>query len=308
MKKLPNFLIIGAGKSGTTALYEYLCEHPEVYMSPVKETNFFALEGTEIVDAKEDPNQMYHYPWSITKWEDYEKLFENATEEKAIGEVSPMYLYSPEAAKKIKETLPDVKIIAILRDPVDRLYSRYMHLARENREPSAKFEDALERESIWWKRNDLVREGFYHTHLETYFKLFDPRQIRVYLYEELREDPLRVIQNIYDFIGVNGWFEPDFGVEYNVSGKIQNKTFDKLIGQNSVLKSTAEKLSPRLMNVVKGSKAIKKWVTRLRKKNLKKEPLSPATRKAMIDRIYSDEITRLQGLINRDLSGWLLKN
>ncbi|MFY0598784.1 MAG: sulfotransferase [Cyclobacteriaceae bacterium] len=306
MKKQPNFMIVGAGKSGTTALYEYLAEHPEVYMSPVKETNFFALEGTQMVDAKDDPEQMFHYPWSVTNWGDYQALFHRVTDEKAIGEVSPMYLYSPAAAHRIKELLPNTKIIAILRDPVDRLYSRFMHLARENRVPSENFEDALDRESIWWKRNDLVQEGFYHQHLSAYYELFDDKQIRVYLYDDLRKEPLKVIQDIYSFIGVDAAFTPDFSAEYNVSGRIQNRLLDRLIGQNSMIKSGIKKLSPALSNLLSNSEKIKKYVNRLRTANIRKEPLQPAIRRQLIDQVYSQEINALQDLLQVNLSNWLL--
>ncbi len=301
-------MIIGAGKSGTTALYEYLSEHPDVFMSPVKETNFFALEDTEMVDPKDDPEQMYHYPWSITDWGDYNKLFDDVTTESAIGEVSPMYLYSDRAALSIKERLPSMKLIVILRNPVDRLYSRFMHLARENRKPSDKFEDALNRGSIWWKRNDLVKEGFYFKHLKTYYQLFDKDQIQVILYDDFKTDPLKVVQNIYDFIGVNNWYEPDFNTEYNVSGIIKNPALDRLIGQKSVIKELAGKMSPKIKEAVTNNQQLKKWVNQLRKKNLVKVPISTETRNAMIQEIYGHDIERLQELINQDLTNWLKLN
>ncbi|WP_425390685.1 sulfotransferase family protein [Ekhidna sp.] len=305
----PNFIIIGAGKSGTTSLYEYLLEHPEVYMSPVKETNFFALEGEKLKDAKDDPDQMHHYPWSITEWSDYEDLFKGVTTEKAVGEVSPMYLYSEKAAVNIKRKLPNVKLIAILRNPVDRLYSRYMHLVRENRQPTNNFEDALKRETIWWRRNDLVQEGFYYSHLKKYYDLFDESQISVYFYEDFRSNPQRVIKDIYRFIGVDDTFLPDFSTEYNVSGKIKNQAFDKLIGQQSVLKSTLSKMSPQLVRWVQSQSSIKKWVNKFRKMNLEKAPLSESTREKLIKQVYQSEIKALQQLVGRDLTNWLtIKN
>ena len=305
MNKLPNFMIIGAGKSGTTALYEYLAEHPDVYMSPVKETNFFALEGEKMVDPKDDPEQMFHYPWSVTNWEDYVKLFDGVETEKAIGEVSPMYLYSEEAAFRIKERFPDMKLIVILRNPVDRLYSRFMHLARENRKPTSRFEDALDRETIWWRRNDLVKEGFYHNHLQKYYDLFDKDQIKVILYDDFKSDPLKEVQNIYEFIGVNGWHEPDFNTEYNVSGLIKNPVIDRLIGQKSVIKELAAMVNPKLKEAITSNQQLKKWINQIRKKNLVKVPIPSNIRNAMIESVYGPDIQQLQRLINRDLSNWL---
>lgn len=298
-------MIIGAGKSGTTALYEYLNEHPDVYMSPVKETNFFALEGTEMVNPEDDPEQMFHYPWSVTNWDDYKKLFDGVKEETAIGEVSPMYLYSEDAALKIKDRLPNTKLIVILRNPVDRLYSRFMHLARENRQPTNRFEDALEHNNIWWKRNDLVQEGFYNHHLIKYYKLFPKEQIMTILYDEFKADPLRVVQNIYDFIGVDGWYEPDLRASYNVSGLIKNRVVDKLIGQRSIVKDLVGKISPAFKYAITSNQQLKKWINHLRNKNLMKVPLSSGIRKAMIDSVYGEDIRALQELINRDLSKWL---
>ena len=274
-------------------------------MSPVKETNFFALEGETLKDAKDDPDQMHHYPWSVTQWSEYKKLFEGVTTEKAVGEVSPMYLYSPKAAENIKKRLPNVKLIAILRNPVDRLYSRYMHLVRENRQPTDHFEDALNRNTIWWKRNDLVQEGFYHTHLKTYFDLFEDAQVRVYFYEDFRSNPQEVIKDIYQFIGVDGSYVPDFSTEYNVSGRIKNKAFDSLIGQQSILKSTLAKVSPQLVTWVQSQSSIKKWVSKFRKMNVEKAPLSDSTRSKLIEQVYQSEIKELQQLVRRDLSGWL---
>src|SRR5579863_1241705 len=136
MQRLPNFFIVGAPKAGTTSLYHYLDQHPEIYMSPVKETNHFASEirlagfADELQEqVKRDMRAMQKYlagPMSEKRfgavgleWDDYLKLFRNATDEKAIGEASVCYLWSRTAAKNIFARIPRAKIIMILRDPAE---------------------------------------------------------------------------------------------------------------------------------------------------------------------------------------------
>lgn len=301
----PTFLIIGAGKSGTTALHAYLNQHPEVYMTSVKETNFFALEGVEVNRSGDDsPDQMEHYPWSITDRGEYLALFEDAGDVKANGETSPMYLYHPDAPHNIRAFDPNMKLIAILREPVSRLYSRYMHLLREHRAPSDDFMDCLDRESIWWKRNDLVREGFYGTYLERYFNLFRDEQIKVFLYDDLRSDEESVIREIYTFIGVDPTFKPDTSREHNVSGRIKNPVIDALFGQNSILKKTVKNIAPSVVNKLRSSEGAQKMVQKIRSSNLEKAPLPLEDKKKIQQEIYTEEMTKLSKILRRDLGIW----
>ncbi|QTN39560.1 sulfotransferase [Cryomorphaceae bacterium] len=301
----PTFLIIGAGKSGTTALHAYLDQHPDVYMSSVKETNFFALEGVDVKrEGDQSEDQMEHYPWAITDRGEYLKLFEEAGKVSAKGETSPMYLYNEKAPVNIKAWNPEMKLIAILREPVDRLYSRYMHLVREHRAPSKDFMNCLDSNSIWWKRNDLVREGFYGTYIERYFNQFNPEQIKVFLYEDLRSDELRVIKEIYAFIGVDADFIPDTERQHNVSGKIKNPVVDALFGQRSILKRAIRSLAPGLVEKLRSSEGAQKMVQNIRSKNLEKAPLSPEDRRRIQEEVYASEMEKLSRLLNRDLGHW----
>lgn len=305
MKK-PNFFIIGAGKSGTTALYEYLLQHPEVYMSKIKETNFYELEGQKILQGynSEDPEGYFHYPWSVTDRKSYYDLFKDAKEGQAVGEASPMYLYGKKAVNKIKDEIPEAKIIVVLRDPVDRLYSRFYHLVREGREPSPNFSDALQKGNIWWKKNDLVQEGFYFTHLKKWYDAFPKEQIKVMLYDDLRKNPQEFVSEIYSFIGVNPDFKPDLDVEYNQSGRIKNKFKDRLIGQNGIIKRMIHGISPSLVEWMKKNKKIRAKYIQVQSNNLEKPKLEKGLRGKMIDEIYRVEIENLQQLIHRDLRKW----
>ena len=125
---LPNFLIIGAAKAGTTALWHYLRQHPEIYMSPHKEPRFFALYG-QPVNFK-GPGDKTRFKF-VTELQEYHQLFAGVQNEKAIGEASPWYLYVKSAAPAIKKMLPDVKLVVFLRDPVERASTNYLHVVNE---------------------------------------------------------------------------------------------------------------------------------------------------------------------------------
>ncbi|MEA3317752.1 MAG: sulfotransferase [Bacteroidota bacterium] len=301
----PNFLIIGAGKSGTTSVYNYLKQHPQVYMSPVKEPDFFALEGQEAVKPEDDIEETHNYPWAVFKLDDYKKLFANVKNEKAVGESSTMYLYKPDTHLRIKKYVPNVKMIAIFRDPVSRLYSRYLHLARENRLPSESFEDAFDKDSVWWRRDDLIPEGFFYKHLSKYFQTFKPEQFKILLFEDLRENTNKVIKELYQFLDIDDSFIPQTDIRYNESGFVKNKFKDKFIGQQSFIRKGVEKIFPNFINKLRNSTSMQKIVTKMRSKNLEKPKLSPEIRKRLINEIYKEDILKFQKLINRDLSKWL---
>ena len=136
---LPNFIVVGAAKAGTTSIYQYLSQHPQVYLSPIKETNYFAKDipldkirkdyykGGELdVAAYVATNleEQIHIAF-VSQWEHYQKLYKNVKDQKAIGEISNSYLHSSVAAKEIYAVNPDMKIIMILRDPIKRAFSHY---------------------------------------------------------------------------------------------------------------------------------------------------------------------------------------
>src|SRR3954454_23553703 len=203
----PTFLILGAAKAGTTALYHYLKQHPEVCMSEIKETNFFALMGRPL-DFRGPGDQEHINRFSVTTWGAYHSRFPDLTDAKAVGEASPLYLYSPEAPGRIARWLPRAKLVVILRDPVDRAYSAFLHLVRDGREAVRDFGEALRREKsrvadhwehIWHYR----AMGLYHEQLKRYADRFDRAQMRIYLHEDLEADPRGVLQDLFRFLGVD---------------------------------------------------------------------------------------------------------
>jgi Sulfotransferase family len=213
---LPTFLVIGAAKSGTTALAAYLAQHPEVFFSRSKEPNYFALAGEGLPELGPAPPHVLRgaiYNWSRTDWTGYCRLFEGAEGSKAIGEASVRYLYFPDAPPRIRTILPDVRLIVLLRDPISRLYSHYNMNRQILLEPLELAEAiAAEPERIaagWGWDWHYVQLGLYARQLRRYFELFDRAQIAVFLYDDFVRDPLAIYRAVCRHIGVDDSFVPD---------------------------------------------------------------------------------------------------
>ncbi|UII21149.1 sulfotransferase family protein [Fulvivirga ligni] len=302
---LPDFLIIGAGKCGTTSVDNYLKQHPSIFVTAFKEPNFFGFEMVKPEDF-DDPNELkYYQDHSITDLKSYQDLYKEAEPGQIKGETSNTYLYHETAPERIKHYVPDVKMIAIFRQPAERLYSRYLHLARVDQLPTPTFEGVLDKSTIWWERNDLVKEGFYYKNLSKFYDHFDKDQIKVVLFEDLKKDPQGIIQSIAEFVGADGSFEFDLSVEYNKSGFIKNKFYDKMIGQNSIIKKGIKSMVPTsAFEKLKSNPWLRKKFTDITDKNLVRPKLEPELKQKVTD-IYRADIQQLAKLINRDLSHWL---
>ncbi|PIN79592.1 hypothetical protein COV16_03420 [Candidatus Woesearchaeota archaeon CG10_big_fil_rev_8_21_14_0_10_34_8] len=215
-RNFPNFLVIGTGKAGTSSIYEYLKQHPQVYMSPVKETNFFAFFDADTTTyAKEDQDWISK---SITHLEEYSTQFNSIKNEKAIGEVSPIYLFHPKAAEQIKNILPKVKIIVILRNPIDRAFSGYsMHVRRGTEKRSFAKATQGNAHNASYIRGFYLEKGLYYRQLKRYYSLFPEKQIKIFLFEDLCDNPLKFMEEMYQFLEVDPMFTPNVTKWYNAA-------------------------------------------------------------------------------------------
>jgi hypothetical protein len=301
---LPDFVVIGAGKSGTTSLHEYLNQHPKVFMGD-KEPNFFAYELLDPNTLK-DPTDRDHYFNSVYKLEDYLNLFKGAKDGQLKGEVSNTYISNVGAWERIKHYVPDAKLVAILRHPADRIFSRYFHLVRENDIPEGGDMNAVfDRESIWWRRADLVNEGFYYRQLKPYFEHFKRENIKVYLYEDFIHKTDEVVKDAFTFLGIDPNVKIGTDVVYNKSGKVKNKTVNAFIGQQSGPINFLKNNFPGVHKALKSSVFVNRWLNGIRNKNLDKPDLDSSIRQRIIDDIYKEDILQLQDLLKKDLSHWL---
>jgi Sulfotransferase domain len=295
---MPDFLIIGAAKSGTTALYHYLKQHPEIYMSPTKETEFFAFEGETLNFC--GPGDMPRR--SITCLEDYQAQFQGVSTEKAIGEASPLYLYSAKASERICHYVPHAKLIAILRDPIERAYSQFLMFVRDGRETTLDFATALREEDSRIQNNwawgwHYTQVGFYYPQLKRYFDTFNSEQIKVYLYEDLNRNSIAVLQEIFGFLGVDEMFLPDISVKHNISGMPKNKLLHDFFAKPNPVRLALRPLLPAELR--------KQMRVNVNNQNLSKPQLSPEIREQLIP-VFREDILQLQDLIQRDLSAWLV--
>lgn len=298
---LPNFLIIGAAKSGTTSLYLYLGQHPEIYVN-AKEPSFFAFAGEQVnfTGPGDEHGLMRRI---VTDFAAYQALFDGVTTERAFGEASVVYLYHPKAPHRIRQCIPDVKLIAILRNPVERAYSGYRHLRRDGREPLEDFNAALDAEESriragWEHQWHYARMGLYHTQLKRYYDLFPRRQIAVYTYDDLKKRPLDMIQGIFRFLDVDAQFTPDLSLKHNVSGKPRMPALHSFLVKPNKVKDMVRPLLPRAVRRKMGL-MIKQWNI------IATSPKMSSTARQQLLDFYREEIEQLQVLIDRDLSHWL---
>ncbi len=288
----PTFLVIGAGKSGTTSLNWYLSQHPQVFMCPKREPDFFAYEGTDAAGA-------------VTIWDDYIDLFGEAGDARAIGDTSPSYMHVAGTAQRIRHYLPDARLVAILRHPVERLYSRYMQLVRQDDAPAQPFSAAADPHSVWWQRHDLVPEGFYARHLAPYFEAFPRESIRVYLYEDYANSPEAVYADICRFIGVDDGFRPDLQTRLHQSGQLRSRVLNEVIGSNGAIKRVLATRFPAAYERLRRAPALVQKLNRFRSLNVRKPPLDPSLRIELARAIYGEDIRALEGLLDRDLGAWI---
>ena len=299
--KLPNFLIVGAAKSGTTSLHYYLKEHQEIYM-PLnkKETFFFAGEKSNLGMGPGNFGKGI-----IVNFDDYKKLFQGVifSKHNAIGEACVAYLYFyKKSISNIIHYLKNPKIIIMLRNPVDRAFSNYLHHVRDGLEQLS-FEKALNnqrkrKEQNWWWGYQFTDVGFYYNQVKAYLDNFD--QVKICLFDDLEKDTLGSVKDIYGFLGVDTSFTPDVNTKYNVSGIPKNKFIHKFLRKPNILKNIVKPVVKTL--IPQGER--RKIIEKIKMKNLQKPQMKPETRE-YLKNLYREDILKLQDLIKRDLSSWL---
>ena len=285
---LPTFIMIGVAKAGTTSFFHYLDQHPQVYMCPIKATNYFGYE--DAVDWKwpeeGDPPMLRNFP--VKTFEQYEEMFAGATNEIAIGEVSPQYFRCPTAAQRIRYSLPNVKLVVSMRNPAERAFSGFLMRTRRGEAVRSFYRELT-------LQSSHVKEGFYYHRLKRFLDLFPRDQIRIYIFEEFKKDPARLISDLYTFLGVDATFTPDTSVRHNPGAVPKIRLLNQLF------------FNPTLINVAKSvvPEGLQVQLKRIQQMNLSAAPKLPPDLRADLLKFYREDIFRLEGLLERDLSIWL---
>jgi hypothetical protein len=289
----PNFLIVGAAKSGTTSLYRYLRQHPDVFMPEWKELSLFIGDSFGPLHRAKKPSY-------------YQKAFSKLKNQTAVGEASTAYLFDEAAPKIIKEKLGTIKIIILLRDPVAMSYSLYNHQLRREGETIESFEDALKKEEVrrtdsefkkkcygWHANYYYYQRALYYNQVKRYLDTFGQDNVLTILFEELAGETLSVVQNTYRFLGVDDAYIAEIKVHNPAGGILKIPRFWRDTG-----------LFLKTFQFVFSKNLIKKMPHLLRNVGRKPpQPINPVTAKKLRKRFYED-ICQLEQLIAKDLSTW----
>ncbi len=295
----PNFFVVGAARSGTTSLDRYLDQHPEIYLSPRKEMHFFAADSF----PRTGPGDERLNKRVVQDEEQYDSFFAGATNEIAIGESSVFYLCFPNIAERIAKAVPHAKILIVLREPVDRAYSAYMHLVRDGRE-HATFADGLRLEEerkntgfepMWWYRE----VSHYYEQVKHYLDIFGTQQVKVLLYDELFTNLEQTLCDVFTFLGVRENVSIDTSIRYNVAGIPKSRRLytllDNFIARPNLLEKSIKTLLPAQLRAAAANKAMSML--------LHSVPMQPQTH-TQLKEDFAEDVGKLGDMLHRDLHSW----
>lgn len=305
----PNLFIVGQPKSGTTALHYFLHQHPDVYMCREKEPLFFCKDFHEEGYAFHGRNRYFRF----IKEEDYLSLFYNNKSAGTVGECSTHYLYSKVAANEIYKFNRDAKIIIMLRNPVDFIYSYHSHVFIKTYEDVEDFEKALYLEDERRQGKKIPPRVYipsflyyserikYAEHVKRFYDLFDKSNIRVIIYEDFKENNLKVYKDTLEFLRIDVDFVPDFRM-VNVNRKPRNKKLN-YFAHNFLLKQLVRKvLTSRNYYIFKDI------IKRIILKEEQRPQMNPLLREELMKK-YGPEMLKIGDLLNIDLEKkWYCKD
>ncbi len=299
---LPDFFVIGAPKAGTTALHVALAQHPRLFMSRVKEPKHFLTDGPP--PSSGGPGDAKTFREQVWRRTDYEALFDVAPEGTLRGESTPFYLYDHDAQRRIVDAVPHARMIALLRDPIDRAHSNWTHLWSAGLEPEGDFLRACDLEerragrgwAPFWRYLDLGRYG---GQLQRLYDVVPREQVLVLRYRDLRERPIETLDVIFGFLGVDAGVVPEIPAE-NVTTQVSDNARNRLIG--AALRAGARVGHGRLRPAWT---PVSDWLSRhLQREQHLRRPLQRHHREALLPRV-ADDVRLLEQVTGAPFDDWL---
>ncbi|WP_018653881.1 sulfotransferase family protein [Actinomadura flavalba] len=298
----PDFFVIGAPKAGSTALHAALTAHPELFLSKVKEPKFFLTDGPP--PTRGGPGDAQTYREHVWRPADYQALFDGAPAGTLRGEATPFYLHDRDAQLRIQRTVPHAKLIAVLRDPVERAHSNWAHLRSAGLEPLRDVVEACEAEpkrvaagyAAFWQYVGLGRYGEQIQHL---YKLFPEDQVLLLRYRDIRDDADATLQRICAFLGVSTGVITSIPRE-NVTTHVDDTPAARALQQ--VLRGGAW-IGRHMPRQARGL-ASRPLLNVLQREKRPRQPLTPEQRAALLP-YFADDVTLLQEITGNDYADWL---
>lgn len=299
----PDFLIVGAPKAGTTALHAALSQHPEVFVSTPKEPKYWLCDDAP-PPAWRGPGDAHSQQEWMWRREEYLRLFAPAGRHQVRGESTPFYLWSRGAHRRIGEALPDVRLIAVVRDPIDRAYSNWMHLWCDGLEPVADFESAfaLQDERVragwapFWRYRDLGRYGEQLAHLHRHV---DPDRVLVLRYRDIVDDPPAAVDRACRFLGISPGTVATIPRD-NSRSYVPPGWRPTVLGPLVRAGAWAAQFAPPEV----WRRASEPLVARLQSGERRRPRLTPEQRERLLP-AFADDIRLLSSLTGQDFSDWL---
>lgn len=283
----PDAFLAGTQKAATTSLYHYLDQHPEIWMAPEKEPHFFSdYLGSCWTDGEPDPEAR----------EAYLDLFRDAPDVPVVAEASASYLTDRHAPDRIAERVPDARVMASLRDPVERAFSHYLMNVRGGDIDVSLLEWLQERgpdPEAWKEERGLVSRGFYADAMERWIDRFGRDRVHVILLADLKEDPVEVLRGVAEFLGVDPdpMEDVDFDLRFNPYGRARNPLFD-WARSSDLVQGLAGALVPL---------RLRRWIDNTLLLETEEKPeLDPEARR-ILQEGYAEDVERLEEILNRDL-------
>ncbi len=283
----PNFFIVGAPKAGTTSMHNYLNQHPEIFMSEVKEPHYFT-----------DPNWLKQHPTLIRDKKKYLSLFENVKNEKIIGESSAGYLADPKAAQSIHEKSANAHILICIRDPVERMFSHFLMNIRKNWDRSLhdEIQQTLEIANKKKRIHHLLNHSLYSEKVQRYLDIFGKNKVKIIIFEEFIKNPNEILKEIFEFLGLD---ESKLDIKLAIYNKYEN------LGHLQPRGTSSETLLKNKVITKIGTKILPESI----KKSLKQKLLEKKYEKPIMDpqdiidlkNYFNEDVQKLQKILGKKL-------